>query len=307
LDRSNSNVPRKRSVPYVPQLAHWGAPLREQGQVKSFETFSAKSTDGVSLSGAIAGNPNGPAIVFIHGFSQCHLSWRRQLTDPELTARFRMVAYDMRGHGGSDKPVERERYHDDKLWADDLATVIAATNLSRPVVVAWSYGGRVVSDYLRFYSQDSLAGINYVAAVTKSNRAFWGPEHRHTKAMTSDDLTVNIRASRKLVHASFGQQLVGDDLDMTLAYTMLVPANIRASVLDRTRNEGEILGQLRVGVLVTHGAIDRIVLSAAGEYTASAVPGAQFSIYGGVGHSPFFEDARRFNRELSEFVKTSQR
>jgi pimeloyl-ACP methyl ester carboxylesterase len=229
------------------------------------------------------------------------------LTDPELTARFRMVAYDMRGHGGSDKPLEGERYSDDRLWADDLAAVIAATGLRRPVVVAWSYGGRVVSDYLRFHGQDRLGGVNYVAAVTKSDRAFWGPEHRHVKAMASDDLMANIRASRKLVYASFAQPPAGDDLDMTLAYTMLVPAKVRAGLLNRMRNDGSVLRSLRLGTLVTHGALDRIVLPVAGRYTAAAVPGARFSLYGGVGHSPFFEDASRFNRELSEFVTAQKR
>jgi pimeloyl-ACP methyl ester carboxylesterase len=219
-------------------------------------------------------------------------------------ARFRMVAYDMRGHGGSDKPMEGERYRDDKLWADDLAAVNAATGSQRPVVVAWSYGGRVVSDYLRFYSQDSLRGVNYVAAVTKSERTFWGPEHRHVKAMTSDDLTANIRASRKLVHASFAQPPSGEELDITLAYTMLVPARVRAALLDRTHNDGGVLGAFRIGALVTHGSLDRVVLPAAGKYTAAAIPDARLSLYGGIGHSPFFEDAPRFNRELSEFVAT---
>lgn len=305
MNSSGGGSGRKRSVPYVPQLAHWGAPLRDQ-KARHLESFTVKSSDGLSLSGAIAGNPHGPSILFIHGFSQCQLSWRRQLSDPELQARFRMVAYDMRGHGGSDKPTETERYRDDRLWADDLAAVIAATRLTRPVVVAWSYGGRVVSDYLRFYSQDNLGGVNYVAAVTKSDRTFWGPEHRHVKAMASDDLMANIRASRKLVYASFAQQPAGDELDITLAYTMLVPAKVRASLLNRARNNGDLLGSLRLGVLVTHGALDRIVLPAAGRYTHSAVPGARLSLYGGVGHSPFFEDAPRFNRELSEFVATQR-
>jgi hypothetical protein len=56
---------------------------------------------------------------------------------------------------------------------------------------------------------------------------------------------------------------------------------------------------LRVPVLVTHGTMDRIVLPAAGSYTAAQVQGARLSLYDGVGHSPFFEDPTRFNRELA--------
>jgi pimeloyl-ACP methyl ester carboxylesterase len=256
----------------------------------------------LTLFAQIAGNPDGPEIVFIHGYSQCHLSWRRQMADPAL-AGFRMVAYDLRGHGLSDKPAERERYRDDALWADDLAAVMAAAGLARPTLVAWSYAGRVVADYVRRYGQGRIAAINYVAAVTRAERRFWGPSLRHTVDMTSDDLTANIRATRKFVQACFSMRPVGDDMDMTFAYTMLAPAAVRAGVMDRTRDEGDILPRLSVPVLVTHGAMDRIIRPAAGEYTASAVPGARLSLYEGVGHSPFFEDAPRFNRELAELVR----
>ena len=65
--------------------------------------------------------------VISHGAGNCPI--------PNLTARFRLIAYDMRGHGGSDKPLEAERYNTDKLWADDLAAVVAAANVQRPVLV----------------------------------------------------------------------------------------------------------------------------------------------------------------------------
>jgi non-heme chloroperoxidase len=304
---SSHHTPRRRTIPYAPHLAYWAAPLREHGRDMPAQPMSVTTPDGLTLFAQIGGNPAGFEIVFIHGFSQCHLSWRRQMADPALAAEFRMVAYDLRGHGASDKPGERERYRDDRLWADDLAAVIEAARLKRPVLVAWSYAGRVVSDYARLYGQERIAGVNYVAALTKSERAFWGPALRHTMDMTSDDLTTNIRASRKFVHACFGGRPVGDELDMTLAYTMLVPAKVRAAVLDRTRNEGEMLARLQVPVLVTHGAMDRIILPAASEHTAAAARGGQLSIYGGLGHSPFFEDAARFNRELAAFVRAARR
>jgi pimeloyl-ACP methyl ester carboxylesterase len=245
--------------------------------------------------------------VFIHGYSQCHLSWRRQMDDPALAAEFRMVAYDLRGHGSSDQPFERERYRDDKLWADDLAAVIAAAGLKRPTLVAWSYGGRVVADYVRSHGQDSIAAINYVAAITKSDRAFWGPALKYTAAMSSNDLAVNVRASRRFVHACFAGRPAGEEMDITLAYTMAAAAKARALVMARTRDEGDVLEQLRVPVLVTHGTMDRIILPAAGQYTAAQVPGARLSIYDGVGHSPFFEDPARFNRELAALVREANK
>ena len=143
-------------------------------ELLALQPIPVTSPDGVALAAYAWGNPHGREIVFIHGYSQCHLSWRRQMDDAALCAEFRMVAYDLRGHGSSDQPLARERYRDDRLWADDLAAVIAAAGLKRPTLVAWSYAGRVVADYVRFHGQDGIAAINYVAAVTKTDRAFWG-------------------------------------------------------------------------------------------------------------------------------------
>ena len=45
----------------------------------------------------------------------------------------------------------------------------------------------------------------------------------------------------------------------------------------------------------------------AAEYTAKMIPGAKLSVYQGIGHSPFFENAPRFNAELTAFVRSAQK
>jgi non-heme chloroperoxidase len=58
------------------------------------------------------GNPDGPEILFIHGFSQSHLSWIKQVTNSDLAKEFHMVTYDLRGHGNSDKPTRTRALQD---------------------------------------------------------------------------------------------------------------------------------------------------------------------------------------------------
>ena len=45
----------------------------------------------------------------------------------------------------------------------------------------------------------------------------------------------------------------------------------------------------------------------AAKYTAKMIPGAKLSVYQGIGHAPFFEDAPRFNAELAAFVRSAQK
>ena len=116
-------------------------------QENKFKEVWVKTPDGLTISAQDWGNPTGPEIVFIHGFSQSHLSWIKQVTG-ELAKDFHMVTYDLRGHGNSDKPLEPERYKDSKAWADELQAVMDATGIKRPVLAGWSYGGRIMADYL---------------------------------------------------------------------------------------------------------------------------------------------------------------
>jgi len=142
--------------------------------------------DGLNLAVQQWGNPRGLEILLIHGFNQSHLSWQRQVDDPALAADFRMVTLDLRGHGSSDKPLEKDRYAHAR-WGDDIAAVIRATGLRRPVLVGWSFGGNVICDYVRSFGTENIAGINFVAAAAKTDPAFFGPGRENFAAMLSEE------------------------------------------------------------------------------------------------------------------------
>jgi non-heme chloroperoxidase len=276
-------------------------------QEKKFKSVSVKTPDGLTISAQDWGNPNGPGIIFIHGFSQSSMSWIKQVTDADMAREFHMVTYDLRGHGNSDKPLEPERYRDSKAWADELQAVMDATGLKRPVLAGWSYGGRIMADYLKTYGTANLAGLNYVDAGQKADPAFFGPNLANLPLMTSEDLATNIAATRRFLHDCFSKQPTQDEYETMLAFNMMVPPKVRAGLGNRPLDVDELLKSLRLPVLVTHGAEDKNSSLIAAEYTAKMIPGAKLSVYQGIGHSPFFEDAPRFNAELAAFVRSAQK
>ena len=111
---------------------------------------------GIQLNVVEAGNAHGHPILFIHGFSQCWLTWSRQLNS-DLSGDFRLVAVDLRGHGLSDKP--RDAYGDSRLWADDINAVIRTLRLDHPILCSWSYG-LVPLDYIRHYGDEEIGGLH---------------------------------------------------------------------------------------------------------------------------------------------------
>jgi pimeloyl-ACP methyl ester carboxylesterase len=269
-------------------------------------TRDIPTSDGLILAGYESGNPQGPEILFIHGFSQCSLAWEKQFSSKTLAGEFRLVAFDIRGHGASEKPTDLSRYADDMQFADDVRCVMETFNLKRPVLVGWSYAGRIVNDYVTAHGTRRIAGINYVCARTKSDAAYNGPGIWLLRDMTSNDLATNIKATRGFIRACYERQPSPEGFETALAYNMLVPPGIRRAHLSRPASDGSILKKLHVPVLVTQGSEDKLVLKGLGEFTAAVVPGARLSMYETIGHSPFAEDAPRFNRELAEFVRHAQ-
>jgi non-heme chloroperoxidase len=275
-------------------------------QQTKYKPLVVRAPDGVTISAQEWGNPSGPEILFIHGFSQASLSWQRQVAS-DLAKEFRMVTYDLRGHGNSDKPLEPEKYKESKAWADEVQAVIDVAKLKRPVLVGWSYGGRVIADYLRIRGAASLAGLNYVDAVTKSDPSFFGDGLKVQPLMLSEDLATNIAATRTFLHNCFEKQPTQEEFETMLAFNMMVPPKVRANMGGRTLSMDETLQALKLPVLVTQGAADRLVLPAAAKHTVATIPGAKLSIYDGVGHAPFWEDTTRFNAELATFVRAANK
>jgi non-heme chloroperoxidase len=268
---------------------------------QSYKSFVVKTPDGVNISAQEWGNPNGKEIVFIHGFMQSYLSWSKQLHDPELSKQFRMISYDFRGHGGSDKIMDPKLYDNGEAFADELNAVIQVASLSKPILVGWSYGTRIVSDYLTKYGSSKLAGIIFVGGVGNGDPKHFGSAMPLIPMTATEDLAQNIEATKAFIRGCFEKQPTAKEFEVMLAFNMVVPPKIRAW-LRRAAPYEEVLKAVAVPSLVIHGVEDRILGIGVGKYLVATVPGAKASFYEGIGHSPFWEDASRFNRELTEFV-----
>ncbi len=242
-------------------------------------------------------------ILFLHGFSQSHLAWRRQF-EGALAQRFRLIAFDLRGHGWSEKPAGAESYREPHRWADDVAAVLDAAGAERAVFVGWSYGGRVILDYAAAHGTQAIAGINFVAAVIGDAAEYYGERIGTIRGTLSADPATSIDGTRRFLRACFAHEPAPDDFERMLAYNAMVPPAIRAKLLGRDVDGKALLASLALPMLFTQGTLDAIVAPAMSAYGLQTVPGARLSLYEGIGHSPFFEDAERFDRELADFVRT---
>jgi non-heme chloroperoxidase len=270
-------------------------------------THEVRGGGGLGLHAREWGDPLGPPIVFIHGWSQSQLCWARQTEGP-LADEFRIVTFDLRGHGMSEKPLDTGPYVDGRLWADDVSAVIEQLELERPVLVGWSYGGFVIADYLAAYGDAAIAGIDLVAAAVLRTPTFAhiGPGLlENAGAACGPDLPASIAAIGRFLRACTVRPLSDPDWNTALCWNMVVPAEVRAALFAREIDSDEALSRLSVPVLVTHGLADAIVLPSMSEHVVDVCPTARASWYEGVGHLPFLEDSGRFDRELAELARSA--
>jgi non-heme chloroperoxidase len=259
---------------------------------------------GIQLHLVEAGNPSGYPIVFIHGLSQCWLSWTRQVNSA-LANRYRLVAIDMRGHGLSEKPLEG--YADSQLWADDMRAVIGALNLDHPVLCGWSYGPLMILDYLRHYGEDGIGGVNFVGGVTKLG------SDEAASVLSADFLSLipgffsvdaeeSVRSLGSLLRLCFSQELSSEERYLMLGYSVSVPPYVRQALLSRSFNNDDLLPKLRKPVLITHGTDDAVVNPAVIDQQMDRISCTRIRMLA-TGHACFWDDAAGYNRCLQEFVE----
>ena len=278
-----------------------------EGQTGRMQVHDVRGGGGRRLHVREWGKAEGTPIVFIHGWSQNHLCWAHQY-DSALADEFRLIAYDLRGHGMSDAPLDAAHYTDASLWADDLAAVIEALDLERSVLVGWSYGAFVIFDYIRRHGQGQVAAINLVEGCVKLEESAFGtligPGFLdHFVAATADDLPTNIQAMRSFVRACLVKPVPDDEIETAVCWNIVVPAAIRANLAARELDCDDVLRGLEMPLLVTQGRVDTVVLPAMAEHILATCPTAEASWYDRVGHVPHLEEPERFNRELAALTR----
>ena len=266
--------------------------------------------DGVKLHVEDRGPVDAPTIVMLHGFGQCAYSWKRQFGGA-LEQRFRLITPDLRGHGRSDKPRAPETYTDGKRWAGDIAAIINDLELESPILLAWSYSGLAACDFLRIDDQSKLGGLGLISARSKIGTETAGALagrlfHDLLPGFLAEEAEARIAGIETFLQSLTHGDIPADDYYEMVGYNAVVPAYVCRALLDRSLDNDDVLANVTIPTWIVHGDQDQSLLIALARHHAELIPHAELSIYPGVGHAPFYEEADRFNEELFAFAERSQ-
>lgn len=252
---------------------------------------------------------SGPPVVFIHGGGVTHEFWEHQV--PSLMDRFRVITYDLRGCGRSDRPPQG--YTPDR-WADDLRGLVEGLELERPVIVGHAVGSHVA---LRFAIRHAATLDSLVLA----SAAPWFLGERESTGGFSQAMWEKMKATltrnrpqaeldladERYFHRDPGEGMRLATLHMALQWALPVYVQMFESFADLDHRED--LPGLDLPVLVAHGRHDTKNRYDGGEYLAEALPNARLVTFEESAHCPPLEEPERFNEELLGFLlkRTAER
>jgi non-heme chloroperoxidase len=150
---------------------------------------------------------SGQPVVLIHGYPLDSTSWEKQ-TAVLLEAGKRVITYDRRGFGKSDKPTSG---HDYDTYAADLSALVSALDLQDAVLVGFSMGTGEVVRYLSRYGSHRVAKAVFIGALQPF---LLKTEDNPSGAMSQDDVDGfldTIKADRYAFFTSFLQNFYRTD------------------------------------------------------------------------------------------------
>jgi pimeloyl-ACP methyl ester carboxylesterase len=115
---------------------------------------------GVSIRYIDAGK--GPAIVLLHGGTSNVESWTTRGVVDNLAQDFRVIAFDARGHGKSDKPRDPAAYG--RQQALDVVRILDALKIDRAHIAGFSLGGSTVAQLLTLHPERFLTAVQIASA-----------------------------------------------------------------------------------------------------------------------------------------------
>lgn len=242
--------------------------------------------DGVGIHYEVHGY--GPTVLLTHGYSATGRMWDGQVET--LRDRYRVIVWDMRGHGASDYPEQLEAYSE-RATVDDMAALLREVGVANAVIGGLSLGGYM-----------SLAfNLRYPAMVQALMLFDTGPGFRKDGAREAWNARARERADAL---EQRGLAALGTSDEVRISQHRSASGLALAARGMLTQADDRIISSLEhiaVPTLVLVGADDTNFLAAT-DYMGRKIRGAQKVVIPDAGHAANLHQPAAFNRAVLSFL-----
>jgi pimeloyl-ACP methyl ester carboxylesterase len=242
----------------------------------------------INISYEVSGS--GPAVLLTHGYSATGRMWspqRRALDD-----RYRLIAWDMRGHGQTDSPNDPSLYSE-ALTLADMDGLLQFLSVNRAVVGGLSLGGYMSLAFCR-ENPDKVRAL----VICDSGPGYRNPEGRAAWNRSAE------RRAKEFEEAGLDALGGGTEVRHTARYHRSAQglANAARGMLAQVDSRViDFLPDIRVPTLIIVGELDE-PFRRPGEYMAAKIPGSRLEVIPSAGHAANLDQPKAFNSVLLEFL-----
>jgi non-heme chloroperoxidase len=266
---------------------------------ENIQLATAPLSTGVRLNYAEKGNQSGEAFIFLHGYTDSWVSFRRVL--PLLSPNYyHAIALSVRGHGDSEKPECCYTLND---FAADVDAFMDALGIEEATLVGASGGSfmaqRVALDYPHRVSRLVLISS---AATLLDNEAVMGLGEE----MLALEDPISPEFVREWQEVNVYHPVPDEFFEKMVSESLKIPARVWRDYWEGVvlaPDHASRLGEISAPTLILWGEQDTVFSREDPERLAAAIPGARLKVYPDTGHAVHWERPEQVVRDLEEFMK----
>ncbi len=260
--------------------------------------------NGININYKVQGQ--GEPLVLIMGYAGDKTGWMFQTR--AFKRHFRVVTFDNRGVGKSDKPAGA---YSTKMMADDTVGLMDHLGIEKAHILGVSMGGMIAQEIAINYPERVNKLILGCTAAGRSESSGMSPEFPRALGLGDNYTDDEVRG---LPVVKVLNSLLSSAFNKCIYRTLLAAlAKILIRLVSTTGLTGQleaVMGQdtfdrlpaIQAPTLVMTGTGDRIIMPASSEVLANGIPGARLVKFEGGSHAFFVEMRGEFNREVLDFL-----
>jgi len=291
-------------APVVGHTANAPPPL--QVDLDAFDAMkkTTQLPDGVTLAYIDTGNPTGPAVVLIHGYTDNARDWVPML--PYLSKRFRLILVDIRGHGKSSKPECCYTRFD---FAYDIKLLLDALSIRRADVIGHSLGSIIAQTFAEYWPERThrVVLISSTGGLPPGSTA--PPQFDYTAEIRKLKDPIDPDSPFMIAWWDSPTPVNPDFIRRQRQDAAAIPLKVWLAVLDEALPTAtayadlqSTLPRLKAPTLLIWGSKDPIMEEPVRQTLRDALPGAEVKVFAGLGHNPFWEDPTAVARVINTFL-----
>lgn len=254
--------------------------------------------NGIEIYYELKGNPRGEPLVFVNGLLTDIASWAQHV--PAFQDRYRILLYDARGQGSSEKPPEP---YPIALHARDLAALLDHLQVKETHLVGLSNGGAAILR-LAIERPDLVErmvisdGYAYVDAILAAKLEAWAAAARISSELRFLVATPYVWSNRFLEQ---NRALFGRFKEKAEKFPKEAAVNLIEGALDHDVRDR--LSEIRAPTLIIVGEEDILTPLKQAQFMQERIPNARLYVIPQAGHASALERPDLFNRAVRAFLE----